>query len=838
MGLSQSPGSERHDQGALRGPIIRLAYAGVLLCLAVSSAYAQSAAQRTALARLGHSHTGPRTQNAEPGGVEATTVPLFMPEQLAFDTAGNLYIADSGDDLIREVNVAGVISTVAGNGQEGYSGDHGLATNAELDSPHGVAIDANGNLYIADTNNHCIREVSGGTITTIAGNGLAGSKGDGGAATAAQLDMPTAIAVDGQGNLYIADTENHRIRKITGTTITTVAGDGNEGYAGNGSAATAANLNEPTGIAVDATGNLYIGDTSNQVLRMVSAVTGDISTIAGSGVKGYSGDGAALTVALASPSGVAVDGSGNIYFADADNDRIREISGGNITTLAGSGSQGYGGDNGSATSAILNTPHSVLVGSSVILFSDTGNNLVRTISSGTINSSSGVPTSATESLVLGSSLTGVYGTGSLTATFSNNDAAATGQISFYDRQASGIVLIGKSPLAGNVASIGIGTLTAGTHAIVASYAGDTNNNPITSGVYIYVVTPAALTAVASGVNLFYGQAIPTLTGTLTGVLAQDSGKVTAVYVTTATSTSAPGTYPITVSVTGAAASNYTVTLGAGSGSVVIAKAPTTTTLNASSLAPVSGASLTLTASVASSTGATPAGTVDFFNGAQKLDATSVTLSGGVATFTTSTLPVGTQNLTAVYSGNTDFLGSTSSALSVAEISPDFTISATPSAQMVQPSQSVNYTLSLTPMNSTFVYPVTLTASGLPAGVTATFTPSSIATGSAATSVTMTLNAGAQARVDQHFLPFGPWSATSILALLLPIAFSSRTRRTASRFSNAGRLMLALLTIAVIGSIAGCGGGGFFSHATNSSTVTVTAVCGPDTHTTSVTLTVR
>lgn len=833
---------ERPVRSERRSSLIKInaaVVAAVLLALlSRAPATAQNAAQRAALARLGLRQTGAHPENAQPGGVQATTVPLLAPAQLAFDAADNLYIADSGDNLIREVNLTGVITTVAGSGQQGFGGDGGPAVNALLDTPTGVAVDASGNLYIADTNNQRVREVSGGTIQTIAGTGAAGFSGDGGAATAAQLDRPTALAVDGQGNLYIADTGNQRIRKIAGTTITTVAGNGIEGYAGDGGAATAAQLDSPTGIAVDATGNLYIGDTNNQRVRAVATATGNITTIAGSGVKGYTGDGAALTAALASPSGLSVDASGNVYFADADNNRIREISGGNVTTLTGISVQGYGGDAGSAASAVLDEPRAVLAGSSAILLSDTGNNLVRTVTAGNIVSSGGVPAPAAESLIVGSALSGVYGTGTLTATFSNNGATATGQVSFYDQQASGSVLIGQSPLTGNAASIGIETLAAGTHSILASYAGDSKNNPIDSGVYVYVVTPAPLTAVANGIHLLYGQAIPTLTGTLTGVLAQDAGNVTAVYSTIATSASAPGTYPITASLTGPAAGNYTVMLGAGSGSLIIGQAPTTTNLTSSVATPILGATVTLTATVASTTGTTPAGTVDFFSGTVKLNTAPVALSGGVATLVTNALPAGQQSLTAVYSGNVDFLGSTSSALTVTELSPDFTIAATPASQTILPSQSADYTLTLTPANSTFVYPVSLSASGLPAGVTANFSPASVATGSGATTVKMTLSAGAQARLDQHLRPLGRWSAASALALLLPFVFWRRARKTASLLSHAARLLLLMLAVAAIGSIAGCGGGGFFSHTTTSTTVTVTAVCGPDTHTASVTLTVQ
>lgn len=441
MELNGSPRVERSYASVRHGTASGLAWVG-LLCAMAACASAQNAAQRAALAQLGLGRTGAHPDNAQPNGVEATAVPLLTPEQLAFDTAGDLYIADSGDNLIREVSRTGVIMTVAGNGQEGFSGDGGPATNAQLDSPSGVAVDSGGNLYIADTKNNRIREVSGGTIHTIAGTGSAGFGGDNGAATAAQLDTPTGLAVDEQGHLYIADTGNQRIRRISGTTIATIAGNGIEGFSGDGAAATAASLDDPGGIAVDAAGNLYIADTDNQRVRMVSAATGSIATIAGSGAKGYNGDGPALTVALASPGSVSVDSKGNVYVADSDNDRIRVISGGRVATLAGIDLQGYGGDTGSAIKAVLDTPRAVLAGGSVIVLSDSGNNLVRMIDAGKILSSGGVPAPSSESLIVGGAFAGVYGTGTLTAVFSDNGATATGRVSFYDQQASGPVLVG------------------------------------------------------------------------------------------------------------------------------------------------------------------------------------------------------------------------------------------------------------------------------------------------------------------------------------------------------------------------------------------------------------
>ncbi len=824
--------SFRHPQW--RGAMAALA-SGAVLFLAPAFVHAQNAKQLAALARL-NSAGRVHAENAQPNGGEAISAPLVQPYQIAFDSAGNVYIADSGDELIREINVDGVVNTVAGNGNQGFGGDNGPATQAQLDTPTGLAVDAAGNLYIADSNNNRVREVTGGNITTIAGTGAPGYSGDGGAATAATLDSPGALAIDSTGNLFIADSNNECIRKISGGIITTVAGDGFQGFGGDNGPATSAMLDTPAGIAVDAAGNLYIGDTNNQRVRMVAAGTGIITTIAGTGTAGFNSDGAALSTQLANPGGLALNASGTLYIADAVNNRIRSLNGGQIVTIAGVGVQGYSGDAGAATSAVLNTPEAVVAGNSGVLFSDTGNNVVRLIDNGNVNTVGGNTPAGSESLQIAGALSTMYGTGSLTATFSNNGQTATGQVTFYDGEGANPGIIGQATLAGNAAAINTSTLPAGTHYIVATYAGDSKNSAIGSGVFVYVVTPAPLTAVANGLNLLYGQAIPALSGTLTGVLAQDAGKVTASYTATATATSAPGLYPISVALTGSAAGNYTVSLGAGSGSITIAPAPSTTTLTASSGSPILGTSLTLTAMADSTTTGTPTGTVNFYNGTTLLNSAPVALGNGIATLALTSLPVGSQSITATYSGSTDFISSTSNPVTELVLSPDFTIASTPSSQSVLPLQSVNYSLSVTPTNSTFVYPVTFTASGLPSGVTASFNPSTIAAGSAASTTSLTLTASSQALMHENRKPFGIPGSTALALLIL--VFRKRTRRAASSLSRASTLLLALIALAAVSTLSACGGGGFFSHSTKAYTVTVTATSGPNTHTTSVNVTVQ
>ncbi|MBB1287184.1 T9SS type A sorting domain-containing protein [Flavisolibacter sp. BT320] len=333
-------------------------------------------------------------------GGAATTGSLRNPCSVAVDAANNVYVADQNNNRIRKITAAdGKISTFAGNGTNTYGGDGGAATAASVRVPAGVALDASGNLLIADLNNHRIRKVTvaTGIITTIAGNGTIRFSGDGGAATRATLASPTDVAVDGNGHLYIADQENGRIRKVNAAdgTISTIAGPGVYGITGDGGPATAAYLSSPTGIALDAAGNLYIVEQFNGRIRKVSAADGTITTIAGNGTNTYGGDGGAATSAsLYYPMDVAVDASGNLYIADRNNHRIRKVNAmdGKISTIAGTGTAGYSGDDGQATAAAINEPNSIsLDASGNLYFADRGNSRIRKIhaADGTISTVAG-----------------------------------------------------------------------------------------------------------------------------------------------------------------------------------------------------------------------------------------------------------------------------------------------------------------------------------------------------------------------------------------------------------------------------------------------------------------
>ncbi len=329
-------------------------------------------------------------------GGPATSAGLFDPMATAVDAAGDVFIVDTPNNVVREmVHATGQMVTVAGSGVLGYSGDGGSATAAKLQFVTGIAVDASGNLYIADTNNNRIREVnhSTGIITTIAGGPIEDFGGDGGPASSAYIDGPEEIAIDPAGNIFFYDSANGRIREINHATniITTVAGGAGQGFSGDGGLATNASLFAPGGLAVDAADDIFIADTQNQRVREVNGATHIISTIAGNGNTGFSGDGPATSVSLDLPGGVAVDGAGNVFIADTYDNRIRELNHntGVLTTIAGSSASSYSGDGGPAGSATFNlaaageptTPQGIAVDSAGNVYvSDRFNSRVREIS--------------------------------------------------------------------------------------------------------------------------------------------------------------------------------------------------------------------------------------------------------------------------------------------------------------------------------------------------------------------------------------------------------------------------------------------------------------------------
>ncbi|MGH8974603.1 MAG: NHL repeat-containing protein, partial [Acidimicrobiia bacterium] len=374
----------RHHQNPARVRVAGAALAVALLALApVASRAVTGSSGPGTITSVAGTDVGSRQYGFSGDGGPASSAQLYHPRAVAFDRAGNAYVADTLNQRIRRIDTSGTITTMAGNGIEGYGGDGGPALQAAFNQPHGVAVDAAGNVYIADSGNHRIRRVDRqGVITTVAGNGIPDATGDDGQARSATVKDPKTLATDAGGRaLYIADTGNNRIRRIdlASGVITTVAGMTKAGYEGDGGQAGRALLNSPRGLWVTGDGTIYIADTDNHRIRRVDT-DGTITTAAGTGLTGFSGDGGPASRAqLNDPRAVAVDKAGNVYVGEELGQRIRRIDpSGTITTIAGNGTAGYAGDGGPAGAALLDHLRALSLDPDGDLWiADTFNNRVR-----------------------------------------------------------------------------------------------------------------------------------------------------------------------------------------------------------------------------------------------------------------------------------------------------------------------------------------------------------------------------------------------------------------------------------------------------------------------------
>ena len=640
-------------------------------------------------------------------GQPATGANLFLPTGVAVDGAGNLYIADSDHNRIRMVTKStGLISTIAGNGNLAYTGDNGPATSASLNTPSSVALDAAGNIYIADTGNNAVRRIDGasGIITTFAGSltGAPGTTGDNGPATGALLSGPWGVTLDASGNLYIADTGNHRIREVllSSGIINTVAGngttnsDGSGTFSGDGGLATAAGLSAPYAVGFDAAGNFYIPDQGNNRIREVNITTGKISTVAGNGGAGYSGDsGKATAASLYHPQSVAFDAAGNFYIADTGNNRLRKVSGstGVITTIAGSANAGFSGDTGPATSAGLYGPYSLaLDGQGDIFIADFFDNRIREAQANLAELEFATAvrqgsTSSPEQQVLendgnaGLDLTAIT-PGANTAL---NAAATTCVVGTPDLASNAQCFLGGvfapavsgNPLTGTI------DLTGGTpnSPLILELTGNAQPVNSTDTVVTGIPNPSNFGGnVSLTATVTTGAGTGTLTGTVTFLdgtttLATKLALNTAGQVNAGTSTYTLATLAVGAHAITAVYSGDTLHFASTSAVMTQTVNESTKTQLTSGANPAGlGASVTLTAVVSPSNGGgvIPDGTVTFSDGTTVL--TTATLDGtGTATFTTSTLANGVHDITAVYSGDaTNFLlGSTSNKLVQAVVAP-------------------------------------------------------------------------------------------------------------------------------------------------------------------------
>jgi sugar lactone lactonase YvrE len=877
-------------------------------------------------------------------GSPATQADLYLPSGLAIDGNGDLFIADSNHNRIREVLAVakgslnpGTIITVAGDGNPGYDSAATVATATSLNLPGGVAVDGAGNLYIADTNNNVIRRVNliTGSIATVAGTGLPGYTNDGAAATSAKLNAPAGVTVDAAGNLYIADTGNNAIRKVDAVSgnISTVVGDGSgqPGYSGDGALATAAKLNAPYQVAFDAAGNMYIPDSANNVIRRVD-VSQHISTYAGNGTEGYSGDGAAAASAeLYSPHGIACDPAGNVYIADARNYVIRKVAAvtGTISTVAGNNNQNYFADgkgvnygnglwggnysgDGIATIAGIYAPYAVLVDpAGNLVVAEYFDNLVREVSANTatlffspafwlnqtsapeaqtiendgnaaltltaitpdanasydagkttctttgtvaiddhcivdaefvpstsgsplvanVNVSSSQPNSPLDIQLVGQALAQNQVNVTLTntpnpsafgasVTLSINVAKSptstqgmpTGTVTFNDTFQGTTTTIGTPQTLdskGN-AALFISSLAVGSHTITADYSGDTyyakaTSNPVTQAVQEQVTvsitgsSPNNTSTLGSAVTftaaVTVSGGIP-VTGAVSfydGATFLGSGSVNGSGLAAFATSSLPvGSNSITATYTDV--NNVSAT---SSPLVQTVEQLTATSVTSSANPSIHGSSVTFTATVLATGTATPIGQVTFYDGTTQLGTRSLTATGatsGVASLQISTLTAGTHSITASYSGDTNDFSSTSAALTQTVQNATTTASLTASANPA----IAGRTLTLT---------ATVTSNGGVAAGTVSFYNGASLLGSA------TLNGSGIATWSSSRLPVGTYALTASYAgdsndnastsPIVPLSIIQAT--TAVQLSASGASILVTNPVTFTAKVSGNGG---------------------------------
>jgi hypothetical protein len=782
-------------------------------------------------------------------GGPATQADLYLPSGVAVDGAGNLFIADSHHNRVREVFAAGAnagtITTVAGDGSAGYDGTATVAKATSLNQPGGVAIDGAGNLYIADTNNNVIRKVNlaTGTISTVAGTGAPGYTGDGALATSASLNSPEGAAVDAAGDLYIADTNNDAVREVVAATgkIATIAGDGTgaPGFAGDSGPAIGAKLNAPYGVALDAVGNLYIADSGNNRVRAVNT-SGNINTFAGNGTPAYLGDGGAATSAeLYSPLGVACDPAGNVYIADARNYVVRKVNAASevITTIAGAnatdiyvdgkGNFTYGnGQNGEAfsgggiaTGAGIYAPYGIAVDQAGnLLVAEYFDHLIRKVSAN--QATLFFQPELWQNQVSSPQNQSIENDGNATLTFSAvaPDANAAVASSGTTCTTTSSVAVDASCV---VAAEFAPTSTTLTNPLVGNVnlAGNTANSPLDISIVGQALglNGAIVTLTSSQNPSAYGQAVtlnvtvkqdPNSTqGTPTGTVTYSDtfqGATTTLGTQTLdgsgnaglqVSSLAVGTHLITANYGG---DTYYSASASNPLSQVVQEQVTVTVTNTGGGNPSSyGATVIFTATVSVSGGIPVSGAVSFYNGGNYLG--SGTLNGNVAAYSTATLPVGSNSITASYTDSNN-VTATSSVLK----------------QVVQQNTVTVLTSSVNPaihgMPVTFTAVVTAAGTTAPTGAvtfydgttqigTGTLTPSGT-TSAVTTFQTSSLAAGTHSITASYGGDANDFTSTSAaLSETVNIATSTAALAASANPSIAGKPLTLTATVTTNGGTA-------------------------------------
>ncbi|MDE1161903.1 MAG: Ig-like domain repeat protein [Acidobacteriaceae bacterium] len=786
----------------------------------------------------------------DPGTASVLSGSLSQPSGVAKDNAGNLFIADTANDRVMKYSISSATMTVlAGTGVAGYSGDGQSATTATLSSPRAVTVASDGAVYIADTGNNVVRRVDPvtGTISTVAGgasticSAAANMVGDGCPGTQSIFSSPAGLVVDSNGLLYVADTGNNRVRAVplNGSGVVTVAGGGKActsatDLIGDGCNALQAVLSGPTQIRFDLSGNLLIADTGNHEIRRVNLTASGqaIVSLAGNGQAGGGGDGGlAISAELSSPVGLALDASGSIYVGDTGNQAVRMIDSvtGVISTIAGfNGASGTGIVPGLATAVALDLPQQIELDSAGTLYiADTGNSRVLAVNRDSVSMDFGKvnlgQSSAMQAYMITSSgtLTGTLGSPLTTS------SGSTSTFSFVPATTSGCSA--SQQLASGVQCAMAGQFTPtqnGNQSAIYTFTGSTGiNAPVPSvtlkggGVTLVSTSvAAAITTPASGTPQYGSTTVLTVTvtpasqgttsisGTVTlqidgvsqaAVVLSASGSNGVASVTLPLLKVGPHTIGVTYSGDDVYGGSTSSTL-----TLAVAQAATNVLVSASPTSAVQFQSVIFTAKVSTSSSAVPTGTVTFLNGATTLSTATLTAQG-IATFTSATLDVGTYSIVAQYSGDGNFAASTSTPALTFVVGADpqgFTLAAASSVVSVAQGGAVQTTVALTPTN-TLNGVVTMSCSGLPANSYCTFQPQTMSFTPAtdqATSVTVTLWTNVSpgtvpTQASNVRFAGGVWYA--LAAPLLTLAFRRRRRICSQAF--------LMLSAAALLSFAGC-----------------------------------